>query len=125
MLGTDQLYVVLPGNTLSKISASAAAELYGDYMVKTIAVPFWPHYVKRGTDIVSAQAHEGMLLSLNGKVWFVDAGLTLREVTDAGFTANRFKRAFVRPATASMVQGYATGSAIVGLEVNLFNRTAN
>jgi hypothetical protein len=109
---SDQLYVVLPGNKLSKITTADATALYGaSYKVKTVADAFWPHYVNRGTDI-NGLAHEGMLLIKDGKNWYVDAGNVLREITATGWTANRFKTAFLHTVAASYLTGFTTGAII-------------
>ena len=120
---SDQLYVVEPGNKLAKISTTDAAALYGaNYRVMTVADAFWPHYVNRGTDI-AGMVHEGMLVSKDGKTWYVDAGNVLREVTATGMTANRFKAAFVRTVPASYLTGTTVGTAITALETAISNRT--
>src|SRR3989344_6823388 len=75
---SDQLYVVLPGNSLAKISVTDAKALYGaTYKVMTVADAFWPHYVNRGAD-VAGTVHEGMLVSKDGKTWYVASGNVLR-----------------------------------------------
>lgn len=120
---SDQLYVVLPGNSLAKITPADAAALYGaGYRVMTVADPFWPHYVNRGAD-VAGRVHEGMLVSNAGKTWYVAAGNVLREVTASGMTANRFKAAFVRTVPASYLAGTTVGTPITALESAISNRT--
>lgn len=120
---SDQLYVVEPGNKLARISTTDAAALYGaSYRVMTVADAFWPHYVNRGSD-VAGMVHEGMLLSKDGKTWYVDAGSVLREVTATGMTANRFKAAFVRSVPASYLTGTTVGAPITALETAISNRT--
>lgn len=123
-----QLYVVEPRNTLAKITPEVAKVLYGSkYSVITIPDVFWPNYVNRGTDITTAIAHPGMLLSYKGKYWYVDIHAQLREVTDKGFEANRFKKAFVRAANDAMVAGLTTatyaGSVIDGPLSETVDRT--
>jgi hypothetical protein len=120
---SDQLYVVEPGNKLARISSTDAAALYGaNYRVMTVADAYWPHYVNRGADVVG-MVHEGMLVSKDGKTWYVDAGNVLREVTATGMTANRFKAAFVRTVPASYLAGTTVGTAITALETAVSNRT--
>lgn len=120
---SDQLYVVLPGNSLAKISTTDATALYGaNYKVMTVADAFWPHYVNRGAD-VSGMVHEGMLVSNAGKTWYVAASNVLREVTATGMTANRFKAAFVHAVPASYLTGTTVGTPIEALESVLTNRT--
>lgn len=120
---SDQLYVVLPGNTLSKISSANAAALYGaSYKVMTVADAFWPHYTNRGADN-AGMVHEGMLVNKDGKTWYVAAGNVLREVTATGMTANGFKSAFVHTVSASALAATTVGSAISAEESVLRNRT--
>lgn len=121
---SNQLYAVLPGNTLAKISSSAASSLYGNYQAKVISTVFWQQYTNRSQDITYSLAHEGMLLSLNNKIWYVDANSVIREVTTNGFSANRFKTASVRTGVQSMIDGFTTGQPIVGYEAGLSNRTS-
>src|SRR3989339_767641 len=120
---SDQLYVVLPGNKLSKVTPADAALLYGaSYKVMTVADAFWPHYVLRGADI-AGMVHEGMLVSNDGKTWYVDAANVLREVTATGMTANRFKAAFVHTVPASALVGTSVGTSLAAMESVLTNRT--
>jgi hypothetical protein len=110
---SDQLYVVEPGNKLAKITSTAATSLYGTaYTTMTIADPFWPHYVNRGTDIAAAKAHPGMLVKVGAVTYYVDADNKLREVTTGGMTANGFQTGFVRTVPASAIEGLATGVKI-------------
>lgn len=120
---SDQLYVVLPGNSLAKISTTDATALYGSgYKVMTVQDAFWPHYVNRGAD-VAGTVHEGMLVSNAGKTWYVAAGNVLREVTAAGMAANRFKSAFVHAVSAAALAGTSVGTMLDSMESALTNRT--
>ena len=120
---SDQLYVVLPGNSLAKVSVTDAKALYGtNYKVMTVADAFWPHYVNRGAD-VAGTVHEGMLVSNAGKTWYVAAGGALREVTAAGMTANRLKSGFVHAVAAAALAGTSVGTALDAAESALANRT--
>ena len=119
---TSQLYVVLPGNTIAKITPADAKALYGaNYRVMTIKFIFWSNYINTGADI-SGKVHSGMLVRNDNKVWYVD-GNNLREVTSAGMTANRFKNSFVHTVPASYLAGFNTGLPIDGLISELTNRT--
>lgn len=121
---SDQLYVVLPGNSLAKISLTDAKALYGaTFKTMTVADAFWPHYVNRGVD-VAGTVHEGMLVSNAGKTWYVAAGNALREVTAAGMTANRFKSAFVHAVSAAALAGTSVSASLIdSLDASLSNRT--
>lgn len=120
---SDQLYVVLPGNSLAKVSVTDAKALYGtNYKVMTVADAFWPHYVNRGADVMGT-VHEGMLVSKDGKTWYVDTGMVLREVTATGMTANRFKAAFVHAVPASYLAGTSVGAMLDASDSKLTNRT--
>lgn len=117
---SDQLYVVEPNNTLAKITSALATTLYGTSAysdgvgakVMTISDVFWPHYVNRGTDITTAVAHPGMLFKVDSTTYYVDEDGKLREVTDAGFTANNFQKKFVRTLTSTAIAGLTAGTAI-------------
>ena len=121
--GNSQLYAVLPNNTLAKISLASATALYGNnFKTFTITNVFWPNYVNRGADI-AGQAHTGMLVKKDGKNWYVENN-SLREVSEAGMVANRFKTSFVRTITdASYWEGFSVGSPIDMIITNLADRT--
>ena len=121
---SDQLYVVLPGNSLAKISMTDAKALYGaTFKTMTVADAFWPHYVNRGAD-VAGTVHEGMLVSNAGKTWYVAAGMQLREVTAAGMTSNRFKAGWVHAVAASYLAGTSVSASMIdSLDSALSNRT--
>jgi len=126
---SDQLYAVLPGNSLSKITLEAAKALYGnDFNVKVgtnattkeamyknmmvVNDRDWPHYVNRGTDITEAIAHPGMLVKVGTVTYYVNADKTLSEVTETGITANAFLTKFVRTLTAANIAGLTVGTKI-------------
>ncbi len=120
---SSQEYAVLPNNTLAKITDADADALYGaNRKVMTVADAFWPHYVNRAADIAGT-VHEGMLVSKDGKTWYVGAGMVLREVTATGMTANRFKASSVHAVPASYLAGTTVGSSITALESAISNRT--
>lgn len=122
---SDQLYVVEPNNMLAKITPEAADALYGKTRKTfTIADVFWPNYGNtRGADVTEAIAHPGMLVSNGGKTYYVDASSKLREVSDTGFTANRFKKAFVHVATDAMIAGLSFGDKIDAADAVLSDRS--
>ena len=114
---SDQLYVVEPNNTLAKITPAAALALYGNaYKVMTVADTFWPHYVNRGDDVISAIAHPGMLVTVNAITYYIDAGNVMRQVTATGMTANGFQTRFVHSLPNTAISGFTTG-AIIDAEV--------
>jgi hypothetical protein len=120
---SDQLYAVLPGNSLAKISMADAKALYGStFKTMTVADAFWPHYTMRGADVAGA-VHEGLLVKKDGKTWYVAAGGALREVSAAGMTANRFKAAWVHTVSAAALAGTSVGTMLDALESALANRT--
>lgn len=122
---STQLYVVEPNNMKAKITPEAAKALYGaNYKVVTVADVFWTNYGNSmGADVTEAKAHPGMLVSNGGKNWYVDADGKLREVTAAGFTANRFKTAFVHPVTDAMIAGMGKGAVIDALVPAISDRS--
>ncbi len=118
----SQLYVVLPNNTIAKISSAEATALYGaNYKVMIVKSIFWPNYINTAAEI-SGKAHAGMLVRKDNKIWYVD-GANLREVTSAGMTANRFKNSFVHTVPSSYLSGFGTG-VMIDSELNVItNRT--
>lgn len=121
---SSQLYVVLPGSQLAKITASAASALYGaNYKVKVLEDSSVPSYTMSASEITEAKVHPGMLVSNGGKTWYVDSSSMLHEVTAAGMSANRFKSAFVRPVTSAMIAGLSVGEAYTALVPAAADRT--
>jgi hypothetical protein len=128
---SDQLYVIEPNNTLSKISSTTAKSLYSasaytggtGYKVMTIADPFWPHYINRASDITSTKVHPGMLIKTNDIIYYIDDNNRLREVTDVGFIANQFQQRFVRVVPASAIQGLTIGDKITSEIKTLTDKT--
>lgn len=121
---SDQLYVVEPGNMLATITPAAAAALYGsNYKVMTVADVFFPNYGNtRGAAITDGtKAHPGMLISNAGKTYLVNADGSISEVTSAGFTANRFKSAFVH--AVSSIAAYTVGSQVTDVVAATADRT--
>jgi hypothetical protein len=110
---SDQLYVVEPSNTLAKITPELVTSLYGaGWTVMTVADTFWPHYINRGADIVTALAHPGMLVKVSDVIYYIDSDNKARVVTPAGFTANGFQDRFVHTLTAAAISGLAAGDEI-------------
>jgi hypothetical protein len=119
---TTQLYVVLPNNTIAKISTADAKALYGtNYRVMTVKFIFWSNYINTGADI-SGKVHSGMLVRNDGKVWYVDGNM-LREVPDTQMATNRFKSAFIHTVPTSYLSGLNVGVPINGEIVGVTNRT--
>lgn len=120
---SGNLYVVEPGNTVTKITAGAATTLYGqNYSVKVVGLSEWSLYAKSGRTITNAKPHAGMLVRANGKVWYVTEELSLREVTADGKLENRFKDAFIRTLSSASIGGYPTASPVIGYESSLSSR---
>lgn len=121
---SDQLYVVEPGNMLATITPEAANALYGaGHKTITVADVFFPNYGNtRGAAITDGtKAHPGMLISNAGKTYLVNADGSISEVTSAGFTANRFKSAFVH--AASSIAAYTVGSQVTDVVAAVADRT--
>lgn len=111
---SNQLYVVLPHNTIAKITPEAAKALYGaTFKPMVIADYDWSNYVNRTADITTARPHDGMLVRNAGKIWYVD-GDRLHDADAIEFANNRFKMMFVRPVTDAMVSGmeFVTGGTL-------------
>jgi|GEM_PF-6549060 len=119
--GLAQLYVVEPGNTIAKISKVIATKLYGrNYAVKTVKAVDWENYVNQGDAVTASEPHVGMLISTTvnvgksikkNKTYYVDSGKVLREVTNAGFTANSFQKKFVRAMKSSYLKNFTVNQA--------------
>lgn len=115
-----QLYVVLPGNKLAKISSVDAQSLYGaSFIAKTINDVFWSNYIGRGDD-VAGKVHEGMLIQKDGLTYYVDSDNVLRQVPT--LTENRFKSAFIHQVPASYLVGFTIGAPISLKIPNIENR---
>lgn len=123
---SSQLYVVLPYNTLAKITPTAAKALYGaTFRPRVIDGIFWANYVNSGPDITIAKPPNGMLVKHGGKIWYVN-GTSLHELPTEGFVANRFKAAFVRPVTDAMIVGMSKAPSAVrigGFDAEIADRT--
>ncbi len=128
---SDQLYVILPGNTLAKITPEAAEALYGTSAysggvgnkVMTVSDVFWPHYVNRSADITEAKAHAGMVIKVSGKIYYVDMENKLREMTTAGFSANGIQERFIRAVQELAIAGLVEGDLIEMEIQELTNKT--
>ena len=119
----DQLYAILPGDKLAKISEDIAKKLYGvkkDGNVRYAGVHWhsWANYVGgRAADITVAKPHAGMLLNINGIRYYTypdGDSVKLREVTATGNTANKFQSRFTYKTDPSVVSGMEFGSIIDG-----------
>ncbi len=122
-LSGDQLYSMGMNGTLYPITAAAATALYGaNYKVMTVGLSEWPYYTKSNMSFDGTKVIPGMLVSNGGKTWLVSDATTVREVTAAGMTGNRFKAAYVRPVSDAMVAGFTTGAPVTGMEAALSDR---
>jgi hypothetical protein len=121
-ISSDQLYVIEPNNTLAKVTSEVAKALYGTtYKARTVADVFWNSYTNRAADLTEAKAHPGMLISNGGKTYFVNTDGSLSQVSATGFTANRFKQAFVRPVAS--IAGFTMGAEIAAEDGKTSDRT--
>lgn len=131
---TEKLYVTLANGKLSEVSASAAAGLYGASFASTPAkggrtIPAasgdMVNYNKSisTTKVTEAAPTEGSLVSNGGKFYVVGAAKSLREVSDTGFTANKFqsKLAVALASTSGFTMAANTVSAMeAGLSDSTF-----
>lgn len=128
---SDQLYVILPGNTLAKITPEVAEALYGTSAysggvgskVMTVSDVFWPHYINRSADITTVKVHAGMVIKVSGKIYYVDMENKLREITTTGFTANEIQERFVRAVSESAIADLVSGDLIEAKIPELTNKT--
>jgi len=115
---TDYIYAVLPGNNIMKISADAAAELYGaDYATERsmlMDVATWSFYGVSGFmatgEITELVPHEGMLVMYSDNYYYVEAGMVLRMVTESGLSANGMDTAWAYEMTST--DGFTMGDDI-------------
>lgn len=124
---SDQLYVILPGNTRAKITAQVAAKLYAPANPDAgandtpIVIPdaFWPHLVNTGPDIVDVRVHPGMLFVVDDGTWillyYADKDGSIRLVTTAGMVENHFQSRFVRQVPPSAISGMPISKTIDAL----------
>lgn len=83
---SPSVYVIEPGNKISKLGSEAvAAALYGsNWATKVVDVAdvFWPNYSGRGSEVTEAVPHNGMLVSKSGSsdVYQVVGGETVKVV---------------------------------------------
>jgi hypothetical protein len=64
-----------------------------------------------------------MLIKVSNIIYYIDDNNQLREVTDAGFTANQFQQRFVRAVTTSAIQGLTFGEKITSEIKTLTDKT--
>jgi hypothetical protein len=125
--GETQLYAVLPGNSLAKISDGLARTLHGNgYGVRDLEYSEYNNYVCRKPDITSAKVYQGMVFKLasdSSKVWYLDTQNKLREVSQAALSVNYIVPEFTKTVPDSAVQGYAKGDMIVSGVNELMDRT--
>ena len=115
----EQLYVVEPHQVLVKITPEAALALYGLnglYKTQIIDDVQWYNYVISHEPAITmgSKPHPGMLLSAQGKIWFVADEKIVREVTPSGLAANRFQLRFARPMNDLTLANFNAGPKIDG-----------
>jgi hypothetical protein len=121
---SDQLYVVEPNNTASKITPAVAVSLYGkDYKVMAVEDYLWPNYYNRGAEIENTIAHPGMLVKVGGIIYFVNKDNIQQEVTADGMTANGFQDEFVHTLTSAAISGLTVGEKITAAVPALTDKT--
>ncbi len=112
---SDAVYMVLPGNKLAELSATAATALYGtNYKAMpvkgghtiTMDDPSWTFYSQLqvggfGVKLTETMPTEGALVKVGTTYYVVGANKTLSEVTATGLTANRFQTKFAHTLTAT------------------------
>ncbi|MFH1789860.1 MAG: hypothetical protein ABH832_02220 [bacterium] len=124
---SSQLYVVLPNNTKAKITDSAAKALYGSkYKIMEVSELFWQNYTNNSADITgsSPEPHNGMIVSVDNKIYYVNECKQLREISSSAFITNRYKQEFVRSLPSSRVSGFAKVQTNISGKISaLSNRT--
>src|SRR3989339_84989 len=119
---SDAVYMVLPGNKLAELSATAATALYGtNYKAMpakgghtiTMDDPSWTFYSQLqvggfGVKLTESMPTEGALVKVGTTYYVVGANKTLSEVTATGLTANRFQTKFAT--TLAATTGYTVSA---------------
>ncbi|MFH1790002.1 MAG: hypothetical protein ABH832_02955 [bacterium] len=121
---SDQLYVILPDNTKQLITDAAAKVLYGaSYVPVQMSDVFWPGYVNTATGTLDVDSsgnvapHQGMLVKVGTKTYYVDSASVLKEVDATGMTANRFNSVFVMTLDSANTSGMTMSTELVSAEV--------
>lgn len=109
----EQLYVIQPGNSLRKITNTAAQTLYSTVSIKIISPLFWSNYTVSNTSEISTNApHAGMLLANVGTFFYVDATNHLRSLSEAALVLNNLKQSFFRPTDNTTLASLQSGEPI-------------
>ncbi len=109
----EQLYSIQPGNTLRRITTSAAQALYGNTPVKTISPLFWSNYIiSSAPEISDNTPHPGMFLSNEGIYFYVDPKNHLRTLSNSALEANTIKQSFFRSIDTSTIASLVRGDSI-------------
>jgi len=123
----SQLYAVLPGNALAKISDATAKTLHGSqYKVRTLNLQEWNDYTCKKSDISNAVVYPGMTFRVQSdpsKVWYRDVQGKLREVASSVLGVNYITSEFIYTVPDSAIQGLSKGDMIVGTLPELTDRT--
>lgn len=125
--GESQLYAVLPGNSLAKITDSTARVLHGsNYSVRTLDDREWIDYTCKKGDVSSNKVYPGMTFKVSSdtsKVWYVDNSSRLREVANNALSTNYILPEFTPTVPPSAIDGYSKGDMISGGITELTDRT--
>ncbi|MFA6485981.1 MAG: hypothetical protein WCT40_01270 [Candidatus Magasanikbacteria bacterium] len=121
------LYAVGLGRTCYKVTDALAKQLYGTnykaYPLSTTQEFSGMCANGVGVDWTEAKAHPGMLVSKDGKTYFVNSDKTLTEITAEGMTANRVKSSWVRALDAALLPAVGTAVAVTKYESALGDRS--
>ena len=99
---SNSVYAISPENTKSKIGSEEVAKaLYGDNwatLVRDVADVYWPNLVNTGSEMTTAELHDGMLVKSGDTVYSVDGGMLYEVDGDLGVAKND-----VRTVSASLI----------------------
>jgi hypothetical protein len=125
--GESQLYAVLPGNSLAKITDSSAKYLHGtNHSIRTLDDREWNDYVCKKSDTTSNKVYPGMTFKVASdasKVWYLDNSSKLREVANNALSQNFIISEFVPTVPDAAITGYSKGDMIQGGIAELTDRT--
>ena len=119
---TDQLFVIIPGNTLMPISSSTAHSLYKTEP-SIISNQEWPNYLHFTSALKETTVPPGMLFTNNKKNYWVNPQGVVQEISAAGVGANKLISTDFRAVSSTIFSSLKRGMRIDKLVPALTDRT--
>jgi hypothetical protein len=120
---SDDLYTILPGNTLAPISTSTAHILYKDKQPMVISSQEWPNYLYFAPIVKENVVHAGMLLVANKKYYWINPQRVVQEISTKGLTANKLTSDFFTTVSSTVFSTLKRGTRIDVLVPQLTDKT--